>query len=346
MTVETLRLESFRQRVLSSDRVAIAIAVLLLAIAAVSMRDLERSVGFTLDALVHIAPYLLASVGVAAYLKAAGAERGIARVFSGSPALMITGASLFGALSPFCSCGVIPLIAALLSTGVPLAPVMAFWVSSPLMAPDMFLVTAGTLGAGFAIAKTLAAVGVGLLAGSATLGAQRLGLLTAALRDGVGDGGCAGSSARGSGEVRWDLWSEPERGAAFARAAWQNGLFLGKWLALAFLLESLMLRYLPADLIASWLGGESVWAIPTAVALGVPAYLNGYAALPIVAGLMDAGMAPGSAMAFLMAGGMTSIPAALAVFALVRRPVFAWYLGLALVGSALSGVLYHLSVSV
>jgi uncharacterized membrane protein YraQ (UPF0718 family) len=346
MTVETLEFECLWQRALRIDRVAIAMVALLLAIAAVSARQLEQSLGFALEALLHIAPYLLASVGLAAYLKAAGAERLIARVFSGSPALMITSASLFGALSPFCSCGVIPLIAALLSMGVPLAPVMAFWVSSPLMAPDMFLVTAGTLGTGFAIAKTLAAVGIGLLAGAATLAAQRLGLFPAALREGVGDGGCAGSAARSSGEVVWRVWLEPERRFTFARSAWQNGLFLGKWLALAFLLESLMVTYLPAALIASWLGGGSVWAIPMAVAVGVPAYLNGYAALPIVAGLMDAGMTPGSAMAFLTAGGMTSIPAALAVFALVRRPVFVWYLGLALVASALSGVLYQIAVSV
>ena len=78
---------------------------------------------------------------------------------------MIVSASLFGALSPFCSCGVIPIIAALLAMGVPLAPVMAFWVSSPLMAPDMFFLTAGELGLGFAAGKTLAAVGIGLLAG-------------------------------------------------------------------------------------------------------------------------------------------------------------------------------------
>lgn len=46
---------------------------------------------------------------------------------------MIVLASLFGALSPFCSCGVVPLIAGLPGVGVPLAPVMAFWLSSPLI---------------------------------------------------------------------------------------------------------------------------------------------------------------------------------------------------------------------
>ena len=47
-------------------------------------------------------------------------------------------ASLGGALSPFCSCGVVPLVAGLLAAGVPLPVVMAFWLSSPLMDPEMF----------------------------------------------------------------------------------------------------------------------------------------------------------------------------------------------------------------
>ena len=56
-------------------------------------------------------------------------------------------------------------------------------------------------------------------------------------------------------------------------------------------------------------------------------------------------MAPGAAMAFMNAGAMTSIPAAIAVFALARRPVFLWYLAIALAGSAMSGLLYELAVA-
>ena len=103
-----------------------------------------------------------------------------------------------------------------------------------------------------------------------------------------------------------------------------------------------MLAWVPADAIARVLGPESLLAIPTAVIVGVPAYLNGYAALPLVAGLLDLGVAPGAGMAFLVAGGVTSIPAAIAVWALVRRAVFAWYIVLSLAGGLLAGVLYQL----
>ena len=345
MTIHALKIENLWRHTLRLDRVWLAIGLLAAGILLASQAQFERSAVFTLGALAGIAPYLLISVAVAAYLKAAGADRLIAKVFSGSPKLMIVTAALFGALSPFCSCGVIPLIAALLAMGVPLAPVMAFWVSSPLMAPDMFFITAGELGLEFAVAKTLLAVGIGLLAGFATMAVQRAGGFAIPLREGVGDGSCAGAVVRVPKETRWRFWEEPERREAFGKSALETGLFLLKWLTLAFVLESLMVTYLPTELVGSWLGGDSLWAIPLAVAVGVPAYLNGYAAIPVVAGLMDTGMAPGAAMAFMMAGAMTSIPAAIAVFALARKPVFLWYLLLALAGSALSGVIYQIAVA-
>jgi uncharacterized membrane protein YraQ (UPF0718 family) len=78
--------------------------------------------------------------------------------------------------------------------------------------------------------------------------------------------------------------------------------------------------------------------------VGVPACLNGSAALPLVSGLVESGMDPGAAMAFLIAGGVSSAPAAIAVFALVRLPVFLSYIALALIGAVLSGLLFALAV--
>jgi uncharacterized membrane protein YraQ (UPF0718 family) len=121
-----------------------------------------------------------------------------------------------------------------------------------------------------------------------------------------------------------------------------NGFFLLKWLTLAYLFESLMLRYIPAETIAGLVGGTGLQPIVISAFVGAPAYLNGYAAPAIVSGLMDQGMTAGAAMAFMVAGGVTSIPAMTAVFALVRRPVFAAYLGLGISGAILSGVLFIL----
>lgn len=303
-----------------------------------------QTLRFVADNLIAIAPFLGLAIGLAAYAKASGADSLIAQVFSGNLGIMIFFAALFGGLSPFCSCGVIPLIAALLSMGVPLPAVMAFWLASPVMDPSMFVLTAATLGTPFAIAKTAAAVGIGLLGGYVTWAMQSGGWLSNPLRDGVGDGGCGASSVRAPKPVQWRFWAEETRTQTFRKEALAATLFLGKWLTIAFFVESLMLAYVPADAIAQVLGADSVWAIPTAVVVGVPAYLNGYAALPLVDGLIGMGVSPGAGMAFLVAGGITSIPAAIAVFALVKKPVFILYIALALTGGTLAGVGYQFLV--
>ena len=68
-------------------------------------------------------------------------------------------------------------------------------------------------------------------------------------------------------------------------------------------MESLMLVYLPAVIVANLVGGGVIGSLILASVVSIPAYLNGSAALPMVAGLIDQGMAPGAGMAFLLAGG-------------------------------------------
>jgi len=224
---------------------------------------------------------------------------------------------------------------------VPLAPVMAFWLASPVIDPAMFALTAGTLGVGFAVAKTLAAIGLGLFGGFTVAALARGGWLADPLRAGVGDGGCGGARVRNPKPPVWAFWRKTARRERFAREGARSALFLLKWLTLAFVLESLMLAWIPAERVAGLLGGSGLWPIVIATLVGVPAYLNGYAALPLVSGLMTQGMAPGAGLAFLVAGGVSSLPAALAVFALVKRRVFALYLGLALSGSLAAGLLFQ-----
>ena len=233
------------------------------------------------------------------------------------------------------------MIAALLAIGVPLSGVMAFWLASPVIDPSMFVLTSGLLGLEFAVAKTMAAIGLGLFGGYITYLLATTGYLSNPLRSDVGDGGCGPSAVHRSGQVVWRFWQDALRRTKFAREAFSTAVFLLKWLSLAFLLESLMLAYVPAEWITSTLGGEVVAPILKATFVGVPAHLNGYAVLPLIAGLVEQGMAPGVSLAFLVTGGVTSLPAALAVIALVKRRVFALYIALALSGSLLSGILYQ-----
>jgi uncharacterized membrane protein YraQ (UPF0718 family) len=299
------------------------------------------SLKFLGSSLSSISLSLATAVGLAAAAKATGADALVAHAFVGRETRMIVLAALFGALSPFCSCGVIPVIAGLLAAGVPLAPVMAFWIASPLMDPNQFALLVGALGLEFALAKTAAAIGMGLLGGFVTQALASTGLVDDALRQ-APKSACAVKAAQRTlrpAEPQWRFWRHPERAQAFLIAGTSTGWFLLRWLSVAFFLESLMVAYVPGDTIAKALG-DGALAIPIAVAVGVPAYLNGFAAIPLMQGLIGLGMSKAVALAFMVAGGVTSIPAALAVWALVKPRVFGLYLAIAASGSLASGYLY------
>jgi uncharacterized membrane protein YraQ (UPF0718 family) len=278
-----------------------------------------------------------------AYLKASGAEALLAKAFEGRQARMIVMAALMGGLSPFCSCEVIPFIAALLAVGAPLGAVIAFWLSSPLMDPAMFAITSGTLGFDFALAKTVAAVSLGMFGGFGTMLFSGTPLFADPLRDRPEPQGCCSRRKPFSGAPVWKFWTDADRRETFGATFRENALFLLKWLTLAYVLESLMLRYVPADLIAGFVGGDGIVPILLAALIGAPAYLNGYAAVPLVDAMLAQGMAPGAAMAFVIAGGVSCIPAAVAVWALVKPRIFAAYLGFALAGSVLAGLAWQMA---
>ncbi len=273
--------------------------------------------------LLELTPVVAIAAALAGVLAISDVSDRIAAWMGTGPVRAVGIGSLGGALTPVCGLGIVPLIAVLLRRGLPLPAVMAFWIASPITDPGMLVVTAGILGLPFAIAKTVAALGAGLLAGLATqlLPLHRLfgGEL---LRPGIAGGGCHSPSDGG--------WR------AFWREARDNGRLIARWLALALVLEVFVQRHVPPELVGSLLGSGSQ-AVPLAAIVGAPLYLDGYAALPLVRGLAQLGMSAGAVMALLIAGAAISLYAAVAVFSLVRWPVFLLYLALAVACAILAG---------
>ena len=112
--------------------------------------------------------------------------------------------------------------------------------------------------------------------------------------------------------------------------------------SLQAVVEALILFYVPQETIAGVLGGRSAFAVPLAALVGLPPYMNEMGALPIVSGLLESGMQPGAAIAFLIAGPLTTVPAMAAVWGVVSPRVFALSVGFGLVGSVLLGLATNL----
>ncbi len=340
-------------------------------------------------------PVFLLSVSLGVLVRALRLDGAIRRAFDARVGTAIVLATAVGAFSPFCSCTVVPVVAGLLIGGVPLAPVMAFWVASPTMDPEILALSAGFLGWPLAVARLVAALLLSLGAGYLTLALTRSGVLGEVLRrkaveddseeaknaDGccvpepspapslprpvrVGfsptaavalaersndavtlekpcGARCGSGSKDESARERWyaatvaelRALSWPAVGRDLAKESWR----LGRWLLLAFALEAMILAYVPQEAVAGTLGGANPLAVPLAALIGLPLYMTEAAALPIVSGLLESGMSPGAAIAFLIAGPATTVPAMAAVWSLVRPRVFALYVGIAVVGAMALG---------
>ena len=299
-----------------------------------------QTVLFIIGGMISITPVVIPGVVLAAWLTASGAGDRVAAIFQGRTLQTVSAAALVGALIPVCGVTVLPLMAGLLAAGVPLAPVMAFWLASPITGPALLSTTLATLGPAFAIGKTLAAIGLGLFGGLVTALFARRAWTRDPLRDNrlVGSlgGGCGGCS---DGTAGFDpkIWRDSARRARFGRECWAIARLMLLVLTPAFAAEYWLNAWLSPDALTPYVGKDNAFAVPIAVFVGGPAYVDGYAALPLTRVLLDHGMSPGAAMAFLISGGVVSIWGALAIFPVLRLPPFLLYLALALTGSMLSG---------
>ena len=332
---------NFQKTYRSIDKAVGSLCLIFLGLLIWDLNDFISTFLFMINALLGTAPFIIFAVLAVAYLKATSAENLLSKAFSGPQWRMIFLAAFLGGLSPFCSCEVIPFIAALLAIGAPLSAVMAFWLASPLMDPAMFLITSGTLGWDFAVGKTIFSVGIGVFGGSITMIFHKSSVFLDPLRDKLQIGGCCVVKEPFVGTPVWKFWKSNDRLETFKSTTKSNAFFLLKWLALAYSIEALMIKYIPADLIVTMVGGQGFVTILSAAILGAPAYLNGYAAVPLVDALLSQGMSMGAAMSFMIAGGVSSIPAAIAVWALVKPKVFSAYLFYGIVGATLSGLVWQ-----
>ena len=359
-------------------------------------------VEFVLDSFIHIWPYLLITIPIAVAINMSGAAKYVNRALTAKPIIAIFLATAVGAFSPFCSCGVIPVIAALLISGVPLAPVMSFWIASPSMDPEIFFLSVTTLGWQLAVWRLIGTLLLSLSAGFLTLFIIRKGLLgdtfirkgystnTRSTRQIVQGGWkyaeekiiavkqwlfpatspaivcCVPvsgaimpvyvnvSASQNSAEVcsisgskngtcqveepsfRHKLWQE----------TWSATTMVVKFMLLAFVLEAIIILFIPSEWITNLLGRQNPWSIVAAALLGVPVYTSNLTAMPLVGGLLNQGMHPAAALAFLIAGPTTTLPAMAAVWGLVTRRVFLLYALLSLIGAITIGYVYALVLNI
>jgi len=366
------------------------------------MEHVIKILAFILNSFIHIWPYLVITIPLAVLVKLTSVSNIISRALSRNPLISILLATMLGAFSPFCSCGVIPVITSLLIGGVPLAPVMSFWIASPSIDPEVFFLSVASIGWELSLWRLVATCLISLSAGYITHLAVRSGF--------IGQDVIRTSNITPVSNLWKNLWDKkikrtlyrlmpnwgPRRGYVQLNGVlpgggnpeyhadcciqadlirnkpgeesgpgrgpcngckqensvphlslkkvwvetWKATALVLKFMALAFLINAIITMYLPDNLIPQLLGGNSSFSVIIASLIGIPVYTSNVTALPLVGGLLELGMNRGAALAFLVVGPITTLPAMAAVWGIVKRKVFLMYLFFSLIGGIVFGYLY------
>lgn len=213
-------------------------------------------------------------------------------------------ASLFGAITPFCSCSSIPLFIGFVKGGIPLGVTLAYLITSPLVnevAVAMFL-------GSFGVKATLIYVGSGILLGS--VGGWFLGKLKLEreLTPWV-------QQLQANSEQATEAW-EAEHAPFLQRLPHilkdAYGIVRGVilYIIIGIAIGAVMHGYVPENFFAEALSASRWYSVPLATILAVPMYANAAGVVPIIQVFVAKGVPMGTALAFMMAVVGLSFPEA------------------------------------
>ena len=213
-------------------------------------------------------------------------------------------ASIFGAITPFCSCSSIPLFIGFVKGGIPLGVTFAFLITSPLVnevAVAMFL---GSFGLKVTVVYVVSGILLGMV-GGILLGQMRLEPL---LSDWV-------KQIQTQSTKQIEVWdsehvSFTRRLPVILREAWSIVRSVLIYVIIGIGIGAMMHGYVPAGFFEHYMARDNWFAVPLAVVFAVPMYANAVGIVPIIEVFVAKGIPLGTAIAFMMAIVGLSLPEA------------------------------------
>jgi uncharacterized membrane protein YraQ (UPF0718 family) len=227
-------------------------------------------------------------------------------------------AALLGIVTPFCSCSAVPLFIGFVEAGVPLGVTFSFLISSPMVNEVAVVLLWGLFGWRIAAIYMSAGMSVAIIAGL-IIGKLQLEKWVEEYVYKIQSMGVSMSSVKQTFKDR----------LVYART---NTLeILQKvWLyvIIAIGIGGFIHGYAPDDFLSRYAGNGNPFAVPLAVAIGVPLYSNAAGAIPIVYALMEKGMSMGTVLAFMMAVTALSVPEMIILRKVLKIKLLALFVGI------------------
>lgn len=208
-----------------------------------------------------------------------------------------------GALTPFCSCSTIPILAGLLSSKAPFGPSISYLIASPLLNPVIIIMSWTLLGWKLTLYYFIIIVIFSMLIGIVW---ERLGLEHSVKKVKVR----RGNGTNDESVPKWRL---------AIRDAWSFFYSLLPYLLIGVFIGAIIHDFIPQDIIVKYAGSDKPWAIPIASVIGIPMYIRAETMLPIGSALVGKGMGIGAVIALLIGGAGASIPEVVLLSKLFKR---------------------------
>ncbi|MCL4078124.1 permease [Coriobacteriia bacterium Es71-Z0120] len=241
-------------------------------------------------------------------------------------------AALLGVVTPFCSCSAVPLFIGFVESGVPLGVTFSFLIASPMVNEVALILLFGMFG--WKIAALYLASGLSVaIVGGIVMG--RLGL-----EDEIEE--YVRQIRMGEAEVPTMTWAER---IAYARG-YVGDIVKKVWpyIVVGIAIGGFMHGYIPADALAHIAGPSNPFAVPVAVAMGIPLYSNAAGVIPLVSVLTEKGVAMGTVLAFMMAVTALSLPEFIILRKVMKPKLIAIYAAVGFVTITATGYLFNWAI--
>ncbi len=204
-----------------------------------------------------------------------------------------------GCMLPLCSCGTIPLGIGLFKSGAAIGNMLAFMTATPILSPVLIAMSVKMLGLKLTVTLLLATTSGALVLG--VIGNQLFKDLCHQHKTSVGIRQFTPlTSTKDFSEknkiiktLNWSFFS--------------FGADISVDITIGLGIASLLLAYLPLDMISGWLGQQDLWTLFYMVLLGIPVYACSIPSIAVVQGLLLLGVTPGAAIAYMIAGPATNL---------------------------------------
>ncbi len=251
-------------------------------------------------------------------------------------------ASIFGSITPFCSCSSIPMFFSFLKAGVPLGIVFSFLITSPLVNEYLVVLMFGFFGWKITVFYVLFGNLLGIFAGF-ILG--KMNLEKYIDDDFKPQKSCCCSSSKNSCGNKTPIQiyeNQKDRLKEGMNEAIEIIKKLWLWILLGVGVGAFIHNYVPQEFFMAFVNKTGVFSVIIATLIGVPMYGSCAAIVPIAVVLFQKGLPLGTVLAFMMAISALSLPEAIILKQAMKLKLLVIFFSITSVGIILVGYFFNL----